>query len=88
MIHAVRNGPDDRDHADKLFKDAIAMEASMDAPSGPVEPIKPSFELYGEFLLAQGRAKDASAQFERLLELRLGVLGASLREQEFAVQLE
>jgi tetratricopeptide (TPR) repeat protein len=53
--------------ADKLFQEAVAIETSMDAPSGPTEPIKPSFELYGEFLLEQGRAKDAAAQFEQSL---------------------
>ena len=55
------------DNADKLFKEAVAIEASMDAPSGPTEPIKPSFEMYGEFLLDQGRAGDAAAQFQQSL---------------------
>jgi tetratricopeptide (TPR) repeat protein len=53
--------------ADEMLKQATAIEATLDAPSGPTEPIKPSFELYGEFLLAQGRTKDAAAQFERSL---------------------
>ena len=41
--------------AEQLLKEAIAIELTLDAPSGPPEPIKPSFELYGELLLAQGR---------------------------------
>jgi tetratricopeptide (TPR) repeat protein len=53
--------------ADRLFKEATAIELTLDAPSGPVEPIKPSLELYGEFLLEQGRAKEAAAQFEQSL---------------------
>jgi predicted negative regulator of RcsB-dependent stress response len=53
--------------ADKMLKDATAIEATLDAPSGPAEPIKPSFELYGEFLLDQGRTKEAAAQFEQSL---------------------
>jgi len=53
--------------ADKMLKDATAIEATLDAPSGPTEPIKPSFELYGEFLLDQGRTKEAAAQFEQSL---------------------
>ena len=65
--------------AEQLLKEATAIEATLDAPSGPPEPIKPSFELYGQFLLAQGRAKDAAAQFEqsllRMPNRRLSVQG-------------
>ena len=53
--------------ADKMLKEATSIEATLDAPSGPTEPIKPSFELYGEFLLDQGRTKEAAAQFEQSL---------------------
>ena len=53
--------------AERLLKEAVAIEATLDAPSGPPEPIKPSFELYGQLLNAQGRAKDASAQFQQAL---------------------
>ncbi len=54
--------------AEQLLKEAIAIELTLDAPSGPPEPIKPSFELYGELLLAQGRLKEAAAQFEQSLQ--------------------
>ena len=50
--------------AEQLLKEATTIELSLDAPSGPPEPIKPSFELYGELLLDQGRLKDAAAQFD------------------------
>ena len=53
--------------AEQLLKEATAIEAALDAPSGPPEPIKPSFELYGELLVEQGRLKDAAAQFEQAL---------------------
>jgi tetratricopeptide (TPR) repeat protein len=53
--------------AEQLIKEATVIELSLDAPSGPPEPIKPSFELYGQFLLEQGRMKDAAAQFEQSL---------------------
>jgi tetratricopeptide (TPR) repeat protein len=53
--------------AERLLKEATTIELALDAPSGPPEPIKPSFELYGELLLEQGRAKDAAAQFEQSL---------------------
>jgi tetratricopeptide (TPR) repeat protein len=63
IAHSQKNTAD----AEQLLKEAAAIEATLDAPSGPPEPIKPSFELYGEFLLAQGRAKEAGAQFEQAL---------------------
>ncbi|MGH9142158.1 MAG: hypothetical protein ACRD2I_13580 [Vicinamibacterales bacterium] len=67
--------------AERLLKEATAIEATMDAPSGPPEPIKPSFELYGQFLGAQGRTKEAAAQFEqsllRMPNRRLSVIGLS-----------
>jgi len=53
--------------AEQLLKEAVAIETTLDAPSGPVEPIKPSFEMYGELLLDQGRMKDAATQFEHSL---------------------
>ncbi len=53
--------------AEQLFKDAVAIEQTLDAPSGPPEPIKPSFELYAELLVAQGRVKEAAALFEQSL---------------------
>ncbi|MDX2142347.1 MAG: hypothetical protein SFV19_03230 [Rhodospirillaceae bacterium] len=51
--------------AEALLKEATALEAQLDPPSGPPEVMKPSFEIYGEFLLAQGRAKEAAQQFEK-----------------------
>ncbi len=53
--------------AEQLLKEATAIELMLDAPSGPPEPIKPSFELYAELLLDQGRLKDAAGQFEQSL---------------------
>jgi tetratricopeptide (TPR) repeat protein len=53
--------------AEQLLKEATAIELTLDAPSGPPEPLKPSFEVYGEFLLAQGRRQEAAAQFEQSL---------------------
>jgi tetratricopeptide (TPR) repeat protein len=53
--------------AEKLIKEATEIELTLDAPSGPPEPIKPSFELYGMLLQSSGRAKEAAAQFEQAL---------------------
>jgi hypothetical protein len=53
--------------AETLLKEATAIETSLDAPSGPAEPIKPSFELYGNLLLMMNRQADAAAQFQAAL---------------------
>lgn len=53
--------------AEQLLKDATAIELTLDPPSGPPEPLKPSFEVYGDWLLGQGRVREAAAQFERSL---------------------
>jgi tetratricopeptide (TPR) repeat protein len=64
---AVAAANKDNAAAEQLLKEAVAIETALDAPSGPVEPLKPSFEMYGELLLDQGRMKDAAAQFEQSL---------------------
>lgn len=43
---------------------AADIEETQDPPSGPTYPMKPSHELYGEILLAAGKAEEARAQFE------------------------
>ena len=64
---AVASANKDVAGAEQLLKEATVIELTLDAPSGPPEPIKPSFEMYGEWLLEQGRTKDAATQFERSL---------------------
>lgn len=54
--------------AEKLLKEAIALEETTDYAYGPPEIIKPSSELYGEFLMKQNRMEEASVQFEKVLE--------------------
>jgi tetratricopeptide (TPR) repeat protein len=61
----------------KLLAQAVQIEARMEPPSGPPEPLKPSHELYGEVLLAQGHAKEAAEQFAAAL-LRMPNRAASL----------
>jgi tetratricopeptide (TPR) repeat protein len=56
-----------KDAAIALAKEAADVEATMAAPSGPPEPIKPAFELYGELLAAAGRDKEAASAFEQAL---------------------
>ena len=55
------------DEALRLAKEAADVEQTMSAPSGPVEPIKPALELYGELLLDADKPADAAAAFEQSL---------------------
>jgi hypothetical protein len=65
----VRLARGQTDDAVRLAKEAVDIEATAGAPSGPPEPMKPSLELYGDVLLAAGRAKDAAAAYEQQLLL-------------------
>jgi len=53
--------------AERLLKEATATELSLDSPSGPADPIQPSFELYGDLLIDLNRSAEAAAQFEQSL---------------------
>jgi tetratricopeptide (TPR) repeat protein len=64
----IRWAQGQKDEALRLAKEAAAVEQTMAAPSGPPEPIKPAFELYGELLLEAGRAAEAAAAFEQSLQ--------------------
>jgi tetratricopeptide (TPR) repeat protein len=50
-----------------LLGAAADIEAGLNAPSGPPSPMKPAFEMYGEFLLDQGRYAEAEEQFKQAL---------------------
>lgn len=56
-----------RDQALAMAKEAADIEQTLASPSGPPEPIKSAFELYGELLLEAGQAKEAMAAFEQSL---------------------
>jgi tetratricopeptide (TPR) repeat protein len=64
---AIRWARGDKDAALALAKDAAEIERTLSAPSGPPEPIKPAFELYGELLLDAGRAREAVQAFQEAL---------------------
>jgi len=51
-----------------LLEEAVALEEEMELPSGPVDPIKPAHELYGEVLLKLDRTEQAAEQFDRSLQ--------------------
>jgi len=55
--------------AEKYFKLATDLENKTSYAYGPPQVARPSFELYGEWLLSKNRAKEAVQQFKRSLEL-------------------
>lgn len=54
--------------ANQLFREATALEMDSDYAYGPPVIVYPSFELYGEWLLEQGKAEEAMTQFDQSLE--------------------
>ena len=58
----------DENAAEAFLVEAAALEAELNAPSGPPSPMKPAHEMYGEFLSAQGRMEEAAVQFSKALE--------------------
>jgi len=65
---AVASAQKDTATAERLLKEATVIELTLDAPSGPPDPIKPSFELYGDLLSELGRGQDAAAQYQQSLQ--------------------
>ena len=63
----IRWAKGQKDEALALAKDAADVEVTMAAPSGPPEPIKPAFELYGELLLGGRPGQGGGAAFEQAL---------------------
>jgi tetratricopeptide (TPR) repeat protein len=59
---------DNPEMAEQLMKEAADLESTLDYSYGPPDIVYPSFELYGEWLLEQGRAQEAMTQFDRSLE--------------------
>lgn len=54
--------------AEKWLRSATALQESISYAYGPPPIVKPSWELYGEWLLQQNRPDDALAQFEMALQ--------------------
>ena len=54
-------------NAEKLLRDAVALEETLPIAFGPPTIDKPTHELLGEFLLRRGRKDEAGAEFERAL---------------------
>jgi tetratricopeptide (TPR) repeat protein len=47
------------------MKAAVALEEQTDFPTGPPSITKPSYELYGEWLIRKGRYEEAIEQFDK-----------------------
>lgn len=81
--------------AEEWLKKATELEGKISYSYGPPPIVKPSFELYGEWLLKNSRPQDALAQFDyslkraprRLLSL-LGKLEVAKALQDEALQSE
>ena len=52
----------------KHLEKAVELEEKQDPPSGPAGPIKPSHELYGEFLVKAGQYDEAMVVLRRSLQ--------------------
>src|SRR2546425_5375509 len=48
---ATRLARGEKEEAVRLAKEAVDIELTMNAPSGPPDPVKPALELYGDVLL-------------------------------------
>ena len=59
---------DDIELAEQWMQEATHLEATTTYMYGPPNIVKPSFEMYGEWLLEQGRKKEAVQQFEKVLD--------------------
>ncbi len=70
---------DDLLTAEKWMKVATKLEEETSYTYGPPNIVKPSFELYGEWLVKQNRKKEAALQFEKVLKRapkrRLAMIG-------------
>jgi tetratricopeptide (TPR) repeat protein len=64
----IRYARGQKDEALKLAKEAVDIELTLAAPSGPADPIKPAPEFYGEMLLDSGRNPEAIAALELALQ--------------------
>ena len=58
---------DDAEEAVALMDEATEIALGMRPPNGAANPVKPTFELYGEILLELGRYEDAIEKFETSL---------------------
>ncbi len=58
----------DQQKAESLMKAAVALEDATTYMYGPPEIVKPSHEMYADWLVKQGRSNEAAEHFEITLE--------------------
>jgi len=63
---AIRNN--EQQKAENLMKEAVALEDATTYMYGPPDIVKPSHEMYADWLVEQGRYDDAKEHFEITLE--------------------
>ena len=63
---ALEEGQEDQ--AEKLFKEAVELEESTSFAYGPPAIVKPSNEVYGDWLMKKNRVEEAKVQYEKVLE--------------------
>ena len=72
----------DEESAEKWMQKATETEEITRYTYGPPHIVKPSFEMYGEWLVAKGRMEEAQVQFEKVLKRcpnrRLAVEGLAM----------
>jgi tetratricopeptide (TPR) repeat protein len=66
---AVKAADGALDEAVALLRQVAAVEDTMPVAFGPPDVVKPTHELLGELLLAQGKAAEAQQEFVRSLDL-------------------
>ncbi len=76
----------DNTSADKFFKKAVDLESGISYAYGPPTIVKPSSEIYGEWLLEVNRPSEALEQFEYSLKTTPGRL-LSIQGKEKAIAM-
>ena len=59
---------ENQDLAEGLMKKAIALEDETSFMYGPPDVVKPSSELYADWLLSQKRVEEAEKHYNKVLE--------------------
>lgn len=76
------------EEADQILKDAMALDRTLNYSFGPPEVVKPIYEAYGDWLMAQDRVEEAEKAYRECLnrtpQRRLTLLGLAkaLEKQE------
>ena len=65
-LMALNEGDDNK--AEELMKEAVALEDETSFMYGPPDVVKPSSEMYGDWLVDQGRLDEARIQYQKVLD--------------------